>query len=154
MRTDTRRSLWWGLVLGIGLCALALAALYWAGFRFMRHEGGAPAAAAGKPLCYVSPTDTAVIRFSPGKDDKGQELVPVYPTQPGAPATGQTVKLWMSPSDPTFIRSEPGVDLKGQELVPFVGELGAAGRAGSRLGPQRTQDQVLGVIHGSQVCER
>jgi|GEM_PF-223333 len=125
MRTDTRRSLWWGLVLGIGLCALALAALYWAGFRFMRHEGGAPATAAGKPLCYVSPTDTAFIRFSPGKDEKGQELMPVYPTQPGAPAPGQTVKLWMSPTDPTFIRDKPGVDLKGQELVPFVGEMGA-----------------------------
>ena len=125
MRSNARRSLWWGLVLGIGLCALALAALYWAGFRFMRHEGGAPTAAAGKPLCYVSPTDTAFIRFSPGKDEKGQELMPVYPTQPGAPAPGQTVKLWMSPTDPTFIRDKPGVDLKGQELVPFVGEMGA-----------------------------
>lgn len=120
-----RRSLWWGLVLGIGLCALALAALYFAGFRFMRHEGPAPTAtAAGKPLCYVSPSDTDFIRFSPGKDATGQELVAVYPTQPGVPATGQTVKLWMSPSDPTFIRSKPGVDLQGQALVPFEGSLG------------------------------
>ena len=125
MRTAARRSLWWGLVLGIGLCALTLAALYFAGFRFMRHEGPAPAAtAAGKPLCYVSPANTDFIRFSPGKDEKGQELVPVYPTQPGAPAGGQTVKLWMSPSDSTFIRSKPGVDLKGQALVPFEGSLG------------------------------
>ena len=125
MRTDARRSVWWGLVLGIGLCALTLAALYFVGFRFMRQEGPAPAAtAAGQPLCYVSPADTAFIRFSPGKDEKGQELVPVYPTQPGAPASGQTVKLWMSPSDSTFIRSKPGMDLKGQELVPFEGSLG------------------------------
>ncbi len=125
MSTEARRSLWWGLVLGIGLCALALAALYFAGFRFMRHEGPAPAAtAAGKPLCYVSPANNDFIRFSPGKDEKGQELVPVYPTQPGVPATGQTVKLWMSPSDSSFIRSKPGVDLQGQALVPFEGSLG------------------------------
>ena len=125
MRTAARRPLWWGLVLGIGLCALALAALYFAGFRFMRQAGPGPAAtAAGQPLCYVSPANTDFIRFSPGKDETGQELVPVYPTQPGAPAGGQTVKLWMSPSDATFIRSKPGVDLKGQALVPFEGRLG------------------------------
>ena len=125
MSTDSRRSLWWGLVLGIGLCAVVVAALYFAGFRFMRHEGPPSAATAeGQPLCYVSPSDTAYIQFSPGKDEKGQELVPVYPTQPGTPATGQTVKLWMSPSDPSFIRSKPGVDLKGQQLVPFEGALG------------------------------
>ena len=87
-------------------------------------EPGPAATAAGKPLCYVSPADTAFIRFSPGKDEKGQELVPVYPTQPGAPTAGQAVKLWMSPSDSTFIRSKPGVDLNGQALVPFEGSLG------------------------------
>ena len=125
MRTDARRSLWWGLVLGIGLCAVALAALYGAGFRFMRHEGPPAATAEKKALCYVSPTDSAYIRFFPGKDERGQELVPVFPAQPGAPATGQTVKLWMSPSDSTFIRDKPGVDTKGQELVPFTGEMGA-----------------------------
>ncbi len=125
MRPEARRYLWWGLVLGIGLSALTLAALYFAGFRFMRQAGPGPAAtAAGQPLCYVSPADTAFIRFSPGKDEKGQELVPVYPTQPGAPATGQAVKLWMSPSDSTFVRGEPGMDLNGQALVPFEGSLG------------------------------
>ena len=125
MRTDARRSLWWGLVLGIGLCALALAALYLAGFRVMRQVGPAPAATAeGKPLCYVSPTNQNFIRFSPGKDEKGQELEPVYSVQPGAKVSGQTVQLWMSPTDSAFIRSEPGVDLQGQKLVPFEGSLG------------------------------
>ena len=62
--------------------------------------------------------------------------MPVYPTQPGAMATGQTVKLWMSPSDPTFIRSKPGVDLKGQELVPFVGELGAPAAPAAASAPK------------------
>ena len=92
--------------------------------------------AVSQPLCYVSPADNAFIRFSPGKDETGRELVPVYPTQPGAMATGQTVKLWMSPSDPTFIRSEPGVDLKGQELVPFVGELGAPAAPAAASAPK------------------
>jgi RND family efflux transporter MFP subunit len=124
MRTEARRSLWWGLFLGIGLCVVALVALYGAGYRFMRHEGPPAATAAKKPLCYVSATDQAFIRLSPGKDDNGQELLAVYPVQPGAPATGQTVKLWMSPTDSTFIKAKPGVDLKGQDLVPFTGEMG------------------------------
>jgi multidrug efflux pump subunit AcrA (membrane-fusion protein) len=124
MRSDNRPSLWGGLILGIGVSVLALAALYWAGFRFMRHDGSTPPTAERKPLCYVSSTDKAFIRFSPGKDDQGQELMPVYPTQPGAKTTGQTVQLWMSPTDPAYVRDKPGLDPKGQALVPFTGELG------------------------------
>jgi RND family efflux transporter MFP subunit len=125
MRSDRRSSPWGGLVLGIVLVLLALAALYWAGFRFVRPTPGPTATAEPKPVCYVSPTDKSYIRFSPGKDNQGQELKPVYPTQPGAPATGQTVKLWMSPTDPTFIRDQPGKDPKGQDLVTFTGAMGA-----------------------------
>jgi Cu(I)/Ag(I) efflux system membrane fusion protein/cobalt-zinc-cadmium efflux system membrane fusion protein len=134
MSPEKRSSLWGGLVLGMGISILALAALYWAGFRVMRHDGGPPATAERKPLCYVSSTDKAYIRFTPGKDDKGQELMPVYPTQPGAKAAGQTVQLWMSPTDPAYVRDKPGLDPKGQALVPFTGELGpspAAPAAGS-----------------------
>ncbi len=129
MRSDGRRSLWGGLALGIGLVILALAALYWAGFRFVRPTAAPTATAERKPLCYVSPTDKSYIRFSPGKDDKGHELKPVYPIQPGAPATGETVQLWMSPTDPTYIRDKPGKDPKGQDLVTFTGEMGTPAAA-------------------------
>jgi multidrug efflux pump subunit AcrA (membrane-fusion protein) len=140
MRSGSRPSLWWGLILGIGLCGLTLAAFYWAGFRFMRHDGGAPAMAEKKPLCYVSSADPGYIRFSPGKDDKGQDLVPLYPTQPGAPATGRTVQYYMSPTDPTFIRDQPGKDAKGQDLVPFSGELGAP--AAPAAGPATKERKI------------
>ncbi len=124
MRANRRSSLWWGLILGLGLSFLALTALYWAGFRLMRHADGPPTQAERKPLCYVSLTDKSFIRFAPGKDDKGQDLVAVYPTQPGAPASSRTVNYWMSPTDPRYIRDKPGKDPQGQELVPFSGEMG------------------------------
>ena len=124
MTANRRSSLGWGLILGLGLSVLALAVLYWAGFRLMRHGDGPPAQAERKPLCYVSATDKSFIRFAPGKDDKGQDLVAVYPTQPGAPASSRTVKYWMSPTDPKYIRDKPGKDPQGQELVAFLGEMG------------------------------
>lgn len=126
MRTGSRRNLGWGLLIGLGLCLLGLAGLYLAGYRIMRHA--APlvpeAQEERKPLCYVSPTDPGYVRFSPGEDEQGKDLVPVYPTKPGVPTRGRTVKYWVSPTDPTYIKTEPGKDPKGQELVPFVGEMG------------------------------
>jgi len=127
MRTGSRRNLWWGLLIGLGLCLLALAGLYLTGYRIMRHAAAPPAPqtqAERKPLCYVSPTDSSYVRFSPGEDKQGQNLVPVYPTQPGAPVSGRTVKYWVSPTDPTYVKTEPGKDPQGQDLVPFVGEIG------------------------------
>ncbi|MFZ2087790.1 MAG: efflux RND transporter periplasmic adaptor subunit [Desulfobaccales bacterium] len=125
MRSESIHSILWGLAIGILLSLLVFSALYWSGFRLSRHDTGAPATAERKPLCYVSPSDPGFIRFAPGKDEKGQELAPVYPLKPGAAATGQTVKFWMSPTDATFIQDKPGKDPKGQELVPFFGELGS-----------------------------
>jgi RND family efflux transporter MFP subunit len=124
MTPDSSRSLWGGLVLGIILVIAALAALYWAGFRFTRPGAAPQATAETKPLCYVSPTNKSYIRFSPGKDKEGQELQPVYPTQPGAKVSGETIQLWMSPTDPNYVRTEPGVDPNGQKLVPFTGVIG------------------------------
>jgi multidrug efflux pump subunit AcrA (membrane-fusion protein) len=127
MRSGARRSLWWGLLIGLGLCLLALAGLYLVGYRVMRHAAAPTAPQTQperKPLCYVSPTDPSYIRFGPGADDQGRELVPVYPAQPGAPVSGRTVKYWVSPTDPTYVKTEPGKDPQGQELVPFVGEIG------------------------------
>jgi Cu(I)/Ag(I) efflux system membrane fusion protein len=124
MTRDSRRSLWGGLVLGIVLVIAALAAMYWAGFRFVRPAAGPQAKAETKALCYVSATDKTFIRFSPGKDTKGQELQPVYSTQPGAKVSGETIVLWMSPTDPNYFRTEPGVDPNGQKLVQFTGVIG------------------------------
>ena len=127
MKSGARRSLWWGLLIALGLCLLALAGLYLAGYRIMRHAAaptGPPTQAERKPLCYVSPTDPSFIRFSPGADEQGKALVPVYPLQPGAPVSGRTVKYWVSPTDHTYVKTEPGLDPKGQELVPLVGEIG------------------------------
>jgi RND family efflux transporter MFP subunit len=139
-----RISLGWGLIIGIGVSVLALAGLYLAGYRVMRHEA-APAAspqaqAERQPLCYVSPTDPSHIRSAPGKDDKGQELVPVYPVQPGAPAGSRTVRLWMSPTDPAYVKDQPGKDPQGRDLVPFTGEKGApAGAPGATAAPKERQ---------------
>jgi RND family efflux transporter MFP subunit len=124
MTPDSRRSLWGGLVLGIVLVIVALAALYCAGFRFVRPGAAPQAKAETKALCYVSPTNKSFIRFSPGKDTKGQELQPVYPVQPGAKVSGETIVLWMSPTDPNYIRAEPGVGPNGEKLVQFTGVMG------------------------------
>ncbi len=128
MRSKSRGPLWVGLILGLGLSLLIIAGLYLVGYRLMHHPAppaGTQAQAKRKALCYVSSTDKSYIRFAPGKDDKGQELVPVFPTKPGSPATGRSVKYWMSPTDPKYIRDKPGKDPQGQELVPFFGEMGA-----------------------------
>jgi Cu(I)/Ag(I) efflux system membrane fusion protein/cobalt-zinc-cadmium efflux system membrane fusion protein len=55
--------------------------------------------------------------------------VPVYPIQPGTPASDRAVKYWMSPTDPTYVKDKPGKDPKGQELVPFYGEMGTPAAA-------------------------
>jgi RND family efflux transporter MFP subunit len=124
MRSGSHRALWWGLSLGIVLCLLALAGLYLAGYRVMHHAAAPAPPAERKPLCYVSPSNSSYIRFSPGKDEQGKELLPVYPIKPGAKVSGRVVKYWMSPTDPTYVKDKPGKDPKGQELVPIYGELG------------------------------
>jgi Cu(I)/Ag(I) efflux system membrane fusion protein/cobalt-zinc-cadmium efflux system membrane fusion protein len=128
MKASSRSTLWWGLVLGLVLALAALGGLYLAGYRLMRHlpEDSATSSRERKPLCYVSPTDPGFVRLEPGKDEKGQDLLPVYPTQPGASPSGRTVTFWRSPTDPTYIRDKPGKDPQGQELVPFTGELAQA----------------------------
>jgi Cu(I)/Ag(I) efflux system membrane fusion protein/cobalt-zinc-cadmium efflux system membrane fusion protein len=125
MIPSPRRYLVWGLVLGILLCLLALGGLYLAGFHFMRMTGSPPAAAQAerKPLCYVSPKNPEFVRFEPGKDPEGNELVPVYPTQPGAAVPdGKKVRLWVSPMDPKYVRDKPGKDYMGHDLVPVYEE--------------------------------
>jgi len=134
MKSAPRGLLGWGLVLGLGLALAALGTIYLAGYRLMRPTPSDPTTPSPehKPLCYISPSDPGYIRFAPGKDDQGQELLPVYPTRPGAAAEGRTVKYWVSPSDPTYIRDKPGKDPQGQELVPIFGEVGQAAAPGAK----------------------
>ncbi len=116
-----------GVVIGLGVAVSALGVMYKLGYHFMRHAAApeGPTTGPAGPLCYVSPTNPGYIRFEPGKDEAGQELVPVFPVKPGAAKTPRTVQYWMSPMDPKYISDKPGKDPMGHELVPFFGEVGA-----------------------------
>lgn len=128
------RTLLLGVALGLGLALAALGVMYMRGYHFMRHAAApeAPAPGPARPLCYVSPADPGFIRFQPGKDEQGRELVPVFPVQPGAPKTPATVQYWMSPMDPKYISDKPGKDPMGHELVPFLGEIRGAAPTADR----------------------
>jgi len=122
------RKIWWGLgIVALGAVGV-LAGLYYAGVL-----PGFQAQGKGKPLCWVSPKDPNYIKEAPGKDPEGHELVPVYPTQPGAktpgpavavtPAPPQAEQLYRCPMHPEIVRKEPGKCPKcGMELVPVPGE--------------------------------
>jgi Cu(I)/Ag(I) efflux system membrane fusion protein/cobalt-zinc-cadmium efflux system membrane fusion protein len=126
MMEKTNRTLLLGVVLGLGLALAALGVMYMRGYHVMRLAATpeAPVPGPAGPLCYVSPTNPGFIRFQPGKDEAGQELVPVFPVKPGAPKTPRTVQYWMSPMDPKYVSDKPGKDPMGHELVPFFGEVG------------------------------
>jgi Cu(I)/Ag(I) efflux system membrane fusion protein/cobalt-zinc-cadmium efflux system membrane fusion protein len=90
----------------------------------------APAAPPGgrQPLCYVSPLNPDYIRFEPGKDEKGQDLVPVFPIAPDAPvAEGKKLKYWVSATDPKHVKTQPGKDPQGQDLMPVYVEMAKPG---------------------------
>jgi len=133
MTPSPRRNLFWGLILGLALSLGILGVLYLAGFHLMRPTpastpGTAAAPGERKPLCYVSPTSPEVIRFEPGKDEKGQELVPVFPVTPSAQVVeGKTLKYWVSATDPNYVKTQPGKDPKGQDLMPVYVEKGEPG---------------------------
>jgi Cu(I)/Ag(I) efflux system membrane fusion protein/cobalt-zinc-cadmium efflux system membrane fusion protein len=132
MNASPRRYLVGGLVLGLLLALGSYGALRLAGYHFMRHAPEpAPAVKARQgeqPLCYISPANPGYIRFEAGKDDKGQDLVPVYPTEPpppGAPLPKEKVQFWVSPMDTKYLSDKPGKDPQGFDLMPVYGELDA-----------------------------
>ncbi|MBM4295882.1 MAG: hypothetical protein FJ126_13410, partial [Deltaproteobacteria bacterium] len=134
MTPSPRGKFFWGLVLGVGLSLGVLGVLYWAGFHLMRHAPGpaAPGTAAApgerQPLCYISPTNPEFIRLEPGKDDKGQDLAPVFPIAPGAQVVaGKKLQYWVSATDPKYVKTQPGKDPRGQDLMPVYVEMGEAG---------------------------
>jgi RND family efflux transporter MFP subunit len=139
----SRRKLWWGVGIVVILAVGVLAGLYFANVLPPQTTGG------GKPLCWVSPKNPSYIKEAPGKDSEGNELVPVYPTQPGAqpaaapsvqaPAPGpaaekeRKTKLWRCPMHPEIIQNAPGKCPKcGMDLVPVYEDAGGeAGTAGA-----------------------
>jgi len=92
-----------------------------------------------KALCWVSPTNPNYIKEAPGKDPEGHDLVPVYPTAPGAKPSGPAVapapaerkiKYWVSSMNPTEVHDKPGKDSMGMDLVPVYEEAPAVAPAG------------------------
>lgn len=117
------RALLLGLLAGIGLSLAVLGVLHLKGYHLMApHDPAPPPPQAAKPLCYVSPADPGYIRFEPGKDAQGRELVPVFPVAPGTAPSPKAVRYWVSPMDPRYISDKPGKDPMGHELVPVYGE--------------------------------
>ncbi len=119
---------WWGLAI------LALAALGFAYFSGALPWGRGKAEK--KALCWVSPKNPNYIKEAPGKDQEGNDLVPVYPTPPGAGMSGgpavaaapgaRKIKHWVSSMNPAEIHDKPGKDSMGMDLVPVYEEAPAA----------------------------
>ncbi len=132
MSPASRGKGWWGLGLVVVLGILGV--LYLSGVLHLDLGGAKP-----KALCYVSPKNPNFIKEAPGKDPEGNELVPVYPTAPGAKPTGPAVavapqaerkiKHWVSSMDPKYIRDKPGKDYMNMDLVPVYEEAPATAPA-------------------------
>lgn len=128
MSPARRGKVWWSLGVLVALAVLIIA----------YASGVLPVGKAKeekKALCWVSPKNPNYIKEAPGKDPEGNELVPVYPSQPGAKPTGPAVapptaerkiKYWVSSMDPKYIRDKPGKDYMGMDLVPVYEEAPAA----------------------------
>jgi Cu(I)/Ag(I) efflux system membrane fusion protein/cobalt-zinc-cadmium efflux system membrane fusion protein len=84
-------------------------------------------------ICWISPKNPDFIRDKPGKDDQGNDLIPVYRAQtPGAaPKEGRRIKYWGSSMDPKFVSDKPGKDAMGMDLVPVYEEAPAPVGAGA-----------------------
>ena len=130
--SPARRKFGWSLGLGVALVLAVLILLNLSGELtwFQAKE-------TKKALCWVSPKNPNYIKEAPGRDPEGNELVPVYPTQPGAKPTGQAVaaapqaerkiKAWHCPMHPQIVRDKPGkCPICGMDLVPVYEEAAPA----------------------------
>ena len=91
-----------------------------------------------KALCWVSPKNPNYIKEAPGKDPEGNDLVPVYPTQPGEKPGGPAVarcpnrrsarsNTGVCPMHPQIVRDKPGkCPTCGMDLVPVYEEAAPA----------------------------
>lgn len=133
MIPSPRRYLVWGLVLGVIFCLLVAGVFLLSGYHLVNVSQLAPRPAsspgAQKPLCFVSPKNPDYIRFAPGKDAEGNELVPVYPAAgaPGAAAVkGEAKQLYRCPMHPEIVKDKPGkCPICGMDLVPVPKEAAA-----------------------------
>ncbi len=141
MSPPRRRHIWWGLGVGVTLTLAVLIVLNLAGeLTWFRAQE------AKKALCWVSPKNPNYIKEAPGKDPEGHELVPVYPTQPGAQPTGPAVApsaapapaaqaerqitAYHCPMHPEVVSRKPGTCPKcGMALTPIYEEAPAAAAA-------------------------
>ena len=83
MSPARRGKIWWGLGAIVVLAVLVI----------LIFPGSCPGPGQRKKkaLCWVSPKNPNYIKEVPGKDPEGNELVPVYPTPPGAKPSGPAV---------------------------------------------------------------
>jgi RND family efflux transporter MFP subunit len=155
----SRRKTWWGLaaILALGI----LGVIYLSGVLPLPHGQKEK-----KPLCWVSPQNPNYIKEAPGKDPEGNELVPVYPTQPPAqgpavaptapalapapapapaPPTKRKIKYWVSPMDPGYIRDKPGKAPCGMDLVPVYEEVDEAAGGPGAISVSPATIQSMGV---------
>ncbi|MEW6387372.1 MAG: efflux RND transporter periplasmic adaptor subunit [Thermodesulfobacteriota bacterium] len=143
-----------GLCLGLGLGLLALVFLYWAGYLQKRQAAPSTAPVEKPAICWVSPTNPDFIRYQPGKDDKGQDLIPVYakegPIPPSAPAAKKErkVKYWVDPMDPRNISDKPGKAPCGMDMVPVYEEEGGEAAAPGTIAVDPNTLQSMGVRTG------
>jgi Cu(I)/Ag(I) efflux system membrane fusion protein/cobalt-zinc-cadmium efflux system membrane fusion protein len=125
----------------LGLVLVILGGLYFSGMVTLPLGQAKP-----KALCYVSPKDPSFIKEAPGKDQEGNELVPVYPTPASSRPTGPAVapaarpeaktQYWRCPMHPEIVRDAPAKCPKcGMDLVPVP--TGAAPAPGAPAAPPK-----------------
>jgi Cu(I)/Ag(I) efflux system membrane fusion protein/cobalt-zinc-cadmium efflux system membrane fusion protein len=130
--SPARRKFGWSLGLGAALVLAVLIILNLSG-RLTWFQ----AKETKQALCWVSPKNPNYIKEAPGKDPEGHELVPVYPTQPGAQPSGPAVavaptgerkiKAWHCPMHPQIVQDKPGkCPICGMDLVPVYEEAAPA----------------------------
>jgi RND family efflux transporter MFP subunit len=140
--------IWWGLGVIVALGVVVIAYI----------SGVLPLGKAreeSKALCWVSPKNPKYIKAAPGKDQEGNELVPVYPTAPGAkpsgpavmPASGtkkgRKILYWVAPMNPAYRSDKPGKSPMGMDLVPVYEGEATPAPAAAPAGPSAPKGRKI-----------